>query len=198
MKTILFKPFEYCSEKKLLLAGVGITLIGSLLGFWFNARFDGVLDLHFVQDTMFFTAFFDNVINIFSLCFVLFILAKYFNKKTRFIDILMAALISRGPMYLLSVFNSGNFLSQKAEALLQYATPEKIGQIPPMDSLWFILVFSVFSILFLIWYMALLYNGFKIACHAKGTKAVVLFCVAILVAEVLSKFLVYHLNTLYP
>ena len=47
MKTLLFKPFERYSETVLLVVGLIMLGAGMLVGTIFNARFDGVLDLHF-------------------------------------------------------------------------------------------------------------------------------------------------------
>lgn len=192
MKTLLFKPFEKYSDKTLLIAGVLLTLIGSILGYWLNARFDGVLDLHFVKNVPLKIPFLDNLLNIFSLVLFLFFLAKYLNKKIRFIDILAMAMIARTPIYLLSLSNYNSYLSKITDKLLVYTAPEKYGQIPPIDILSIMLLFSIISILIFIWYIALLYNGFKTASHAKGIKASVLFGIAILLAEILSKILIYN------
>ncbi len=57
MKILLFKPFEKYSEKTLLLLGVIFTLIGSFVAYVFNIRFDGVIDVHIVPNTLFYQAY---------------------------------------------------------------------------------------------------------------------------------------------
>jgi uncharacterized membrane protein (DUF106 family) len=62
-----------------------------------------------------------------------------------------------------------------------------------MDNMVYLTITGIISILFFIWYMVLLYNGFKVAAHAKGTKPIVLFILALLLAEALSKVLFFIL-----
>ena len=101
MKILLFKPFEKYSEKRLLLIGVFFTLLGSFFAYVFNIRFDGIIDIHIVPNTLSYQALLDNLINIFCLVLFLYISTKYINKKTRLIDILNTALVARTPFYLL-------------------------------------------------------------------------------------------------
>ena len=47
----IFNPFQNFSEKQLVLFGSIITIIATALAVLLNGRFDGVLDLHFVEKT---------------------------------------------------------------------------------------------------------------------------------------------------
>lgn len=193
MKTILFRPFERYSEKTLVIVGVAFTLIGSLLGAVFQGRFDGVLDMHFVPSTSFYQVLIDNVINIFCLVLFLFLSAKYINNKTRLIDILTAAMVARIPYYFMVFGNINNTMSKASEEIMQLVNPEMVEQVGT-SSLLLVIGFGLISIVFLIWYIALLYNGFKVASNAKGNTPIVLFILSILLAEVLSKVLIHYLN----
>jgi hypothetical protein len=55
-------------------------------------------------------------------------------------------------------------------------------------------LFTVVSMLFLAWFIYLLYRGYQVATNAKGTVEVILFGLALLVAEAFSKFIFYILN----
>lgn len=199
MKKTLFRPFEKYSGKSLLTAAIIVTLTGSILGYLMSARFDGVLDLHFVKNIKWWDPFLDNLLNLFSLSLLLFVLGKYLNKQTRFIDILVAAMLSRGPHYLFSLGNINDYMIRKTEEMLIFAPKgNEIQAIDvqkmmeaTLDNMGFLIIMSLAAILLFIWYMALLYNGFKVASHAKGTKAIVWFILAILLAEILSKYLIF-------
>ena len=110
MKLVLFNPFEKFSASKLLVFGIIATLIGSYLGYVFNGRFDGVIDLHFNEETTLVQPFVDNAVNILCLSLSLFVVGRIINKKTRFIDVLIPAMIARIPFgvplwqILLSIF----------------------------------------------------------------------------------------------
>jgi len=193
MKTILFRPFERYSEKTLVIVGVAFTLIGSFLGAVFHGRFDGVLDMHFVPSTSFNQVLLDNAINIFCLVLFLFLSAKYINNKTRLIDILTVAMVARIPYYFMVFGNINNTMSKASEEIMQLVNPEMVEQVGT-SSLLLVIGFGLISIVFLIRYIALLHNGFKVASNAKGNTPIALFILSILLAEVLSKVLIHYLN----
>ena len=193
MNTLLFKPFEKYSENKLLIVGTLATLAGIYLATTFNIRFDGVLDVHTVEKVSYLQALLDSLIDIISLVLLLFLAAKYSNPKTRFIDIITTALIARIPLYFLSFGNWNNMLYKAGETILQRLTPEAISEIPSA-TFWLLAVFSIGSIIVLIWYISLLFNGFKTASNAKGKKAVYIFIGALIIAEIISKIAIYSIS----
>lgn len=195
MKKLLLNPFEKFSETKLLLFGIAITLIGSYLGFVFNGRFDGAIDLHFSDEVTLPQPFIDNAINVFSISISLFFFGRIINKKTRFIDILIPSLVARLPFYFLPFTNINNFMVTFSN--------EIIGNLDIKNSVNFhietfdliaILLFAIVSIGFLVWFVILLFNGFKIATNCKTPNHTLLFVFGIILAEILSKILIYFLN----
>lgn len=196
MKTIIFNPFERYTENKLLFFGVLFTLIGSYLGYVFEARFDGVLDLHFPGVPTHIKPVIDNLINIVSLFLVLFFLGKYINPKTRIIDILTSVLISRFPFYLLTFINYQNFSADLGERILASIDTKNLQNgvnIAPIDMVVMILIAGI-TMLFLVWFVILLFNGFKIATNSRGTKNNLLFAGAIILAEIISKIILTLIN----
>jgi hypothetical protein len=193
IKTIFLKPIEKYSEKTLLLVGALLTLVGSFLAATFNVRYDGVLDAHVVSSLTFYQALLDNLINIFCLVLLLFLAAKYINRKTRFVDLLTTAMIARIPLYLLPLSNMNGAIGKATEELIQFTDPQLIGQFS-IGSWGLIIIFAILALLLLIWFVALLYNGFKVASNAKGTAPIVLFILSLLFAELLSKVFIYYLN----
>ena len=192
MKILLFKPFEKYSEKTLLLVGILFTLLGSFFGYVFNIRFDGVIDVHIVTNSLPYQALLDNLVNIFCLVLFLYISSKYINKKTRLIDIVNAALVARAPFYLLPFFNINGVIQKASDDVIQFANPELISQISS-SNLCILIVFGIIAILFLVWYISLLFNGIKVASNAKGKTPIILFIISLLLAEILSKFLIFQL-----
>lgn len=190
MKKLLLNPFEKYSELQLLVFGIILTLTGSLLAFYCNARFDGVIDLHFGEGVALWDPFIDNAINIVSLFIFLFILGLIINSKTRVIDVFTTILIARLPLYLLTLANSTNTMV-RIQNKIDPLNPYNITFSPlEMVSL---LIFGLVTILFLIWLVVLLYNGFKTATNIKQTSHKVMFGVAILLAEALSKIILFIL-----
>ena len=57
----------------------------------------------------------------------------------------------------------------------------------------FILLFAMLTLAFVVWFFALLWNGFKVATNAKGIKPVILFIIAVLLSEIISKTILIYL-----
>jgi len=191
MNKIIINPFEKFTEVQLFALGIALTIGGSLLGFLFSARFDGVLDLHVAPGVTLAQPFIDNAINTVSLFLLLFIVGIIINKKTRFIDVFNTVLIARSPFYLLTLGNISGFMN---------GIENKINPNDPLDinfsptDILVLGVFSMFAVGFLVWFVALLYNGFKTATNLKSTPHKIAFGFTIILAEVLSKALIGFLN----
>ncbi|AFM05092.1 hypothetical protein Fleli_2738 [Bernardetia litoralis DSM 6794] len=185
--TLLLNPFEKYSETILLIFGTCFTILGTLLGFYFNARFDGVLDMHLVKNSTLKEVTLDNLINIFCLLVFLFGVAKFINSKTRFIDILNTILISRFAIYVFVL------LPTPSKEVIKNLTTGNITQISDLD-IFLLSMGGLMALLGLVWYIILLYNGFKTASNAKKILPIVLFVVSILLAEILSKILISYFN----
>lgn len=196
MKKVLFNPFEQFSERPLILFGISVTILLSMTGAFFNARFDGVIDLHFSTPTFFINTLTDNAVNIVILSLALFTLGKYRNNKTRFVDVFTASLIARIPYYILPFFNWNNTVLVESEKLLKQFMTVQPGAVPQFETtnMLVLVLFAGFSLLFLAWFIYLLYQGYKVATNAKGGIEIVLFGVTILIAEVFSKIIFYLIN----
>jgi len=192
MKTLLFKPFEKYSEQKLLIVGVIATLIGALVAYVLNCRFVGVFQMIFDDNTII-QSLIDNIIIMCCLITFLFISAKFIYKKTRLIDIIVTTLVAFIPFYILPIFNINNTLKIAHDNILMHSPPELVDQIP-MINLMILIVFGLFTLLILVWVISLLYNGFKTAANAKGVKAMVIFGIALVLADIASRYLIFHLN----
>ncbi|MBO0592143.1 hypothetical protein I2486_12090 [Cellulophaga sp. E16_2] len=195
MKTVLFNPFKKYQENHLFILGLVATLLGSYLGYFFDVRYDGVLDVHFANNTISWQAALDNLINITVLAILLFALGMYMNRKTRFIDILNITLISRIPFYLIPFFNVGGTMERINSEFLNTLLTEQMPNFStlPLNSVLTLGIFALISLLLIIWSISLLFNGFKIATNAKSTIHIILFFTAIIIAEIFSKLLTTNL-----
>ena len=193
MKKYLINPFEIYHDKKIFIWGIVLNLIGALLCFQFNMKFIGFLKLDFVSHITFLQALLQIVMIIFSLSILLFIVGKIVNPKTRIIDILNSILLAIIPFYLLTFFNISDFIFDGLAKLKSLILTQKLENIPIYD-LPVIVVFSIFTIVILIWSIIILYQGFKTATNSKEVKHKVYFGVAVILADVMSRFLISNLN----
>src|SRR5690554_380611 len=193
---VLFNPFEKYSEKTLLIFGISATLLGSLVGYLMNARFDGIIDMHLVQGARFQNILLDNLINTLVLFILFFAFGKIINPKTRAIDMLNVSMICRIPMYLVALGNIGGYLERATQNIMEGVDLDNLQNMPEFEllDLLVILIFSILSIGFLIWMIVLFWKGFKTATNTKRTRDIILFIILFIVAEVLSKYLIGTFN----
>ena len=189
----LYNPFELYSERQLLIFGLVLTLIGSFLGYLFNGRFDGIIDFHLLESVIFLEVVLDNFFNAVLLTMLLFINGKIINSKTRFVDVLNASLLARIPFYILPFFNFNNVMYDVSNRTYDIMVAGSFNAISTPDII-LLMLFSFVAICTLIWFSVLLWNGFKVATNAKGIKNIILFIFTILVAEVVSKYLITTFN----
>ncbi len=190
MKSILFHPFENYSEKQLLSIGLLFASISIYLASILGGHFDGAIDVHLVsQQVPLLNVFIESLISVLSLVLLIYIFGKIYNSKTRFIDIVITVLIARIPLYLILVFNINFFYSDLALSL--GVDPAALQNLPK-EVLINLLLVSLLIFGFVIWFFVLLWNGFKTATNAKGSKPVILFIVAVILAEVVSKFILNY------
>ncbi|WP_417350465.1 hypothetical protein [Flavobacterium alkalisoli] len=194
MKKTLFNPFEKYSEKQLFVTGITMAAVCSLVAYYLNARFDGILDMHIVKNVRFDAPFIDNLINIVTLTLLLFAAALTVNKKTRIIDILNTVLIARIIYCFLPIFNP-EFISPGIDEKLLSIDP-KDPQSLNLTALDYtaIGITAIVMIGALVWYIALLYNGFKTASNSKKITHTIAFILAIIIAEIVSSLLISTIN----
>lgn len=193
MKALIFNPFEKISEKKLLLIGITSMLVGATLGYLFNARYDGVFDLHFEKNTSYFNALLDILISVSTTCILLLAVGKYTNSKTRLIDLFNTCSMAKIPFYVLTLFNINNWIYYSSAKLVE-SLQQNLMKMPSLSGFVPVLLFSMLTILGLVLSVLLLFNGYKVATNAKGTKSIGLFVVALFLAEIFSKIIISYLN----
>lgn len=188
----LYNPFESVSDKILLFIGVITFGIGTALSWKLQMIFDGIFDIHIFKGITFNEAFAANAIDVIVLCLFLFAAGKLVNPKTRMIDILNASFISRIPVYLttfLIVFMPIEEISDK----IMTSISNKNGLQLPASEIIILLIFSCLSLFLLVYGIALLVNGFRVAANAKKSQHYIIFAIALILAEIISKLIIYYL-----
>ncbi|MFP9115557.1 hypothetical protein ACLI1A_16580 [Flavobacterium sp. RHBU_3] len=190
MNKLIYNPFEKFSEKQLFFSGSIALLIGSAIAVPFSARFDGIIDMHLSDTVMWWQPLADNLLNTLVLSALLFAIGKSINKGVRFIDVLNAALVSRALFYLLPLTNIGGYLGRATENIINAGAD--ITKMDPV-ALGLLSVLGIVSMALLVWAMALLYHGYRVAANVKTTPQVLVFVAAVIAAEVISKLLIYNI-----
>lgn len=193
-KTILYNPFQRFQTSTLIIGGTIGTIIFCILAYFFKSRFDGAIDLHFVNGVEIYQAFIDNTVVIITLSMLLFLAGKMVNRKTRFIDNLSVSLIARLPFYFLLFFNYNSSIYKLSHALLKgLSATHPVADISNVKIL-LLLAFAAAGLLLLAWYITLLYNGYRLSCNAKNKTAILYFVIALIGSEIISKLLIYSIS----
>lgn len=150
---LFINPFERWSESKLISYGFIFLFLGSTLAYFLKSRFDNFLHISFVPSLEFYQPFVNNILILMCLSFFLYIAGIIQYPKTRFIDILATVLIGNAPFYLLSLTNINDFGFEATQNVLNMnlENPESI----PADIVIYFAIVSIFSIIILIWAIAL-------------------------------------------
>ncbi len=188
---LIFNPFSKFTETQLLVFGIAATALGSLLGLIFQVRFDGILDVH-LSEVSYFQSLGENLINIVVVLVLFFIVAKIVNKKTRVIDILNTAMVSRVAIYLIVFFVHSPSMQRITKQVLenQNHLQEIAFNYFDLAVVWAI---SMIILLFLTYFIVLLINGFRTATNIKKWQHFVWVAISIIIAEIVSKLIIYHL-----
>jgi hypothetical protein len=105
-------------------------------------------------------------------------------RKTRFVDILGTMTLARAPYLILAIFS----------LFIQYPSTEEILSNPMIVfSSIPLIIFAIISIPITIWFIALMFNGFKVSTGGKGSKVGFVFTIALILAEIFSKILIKHI-----
>lgn len=187
----IFNPFSKFTEKQLVFGGILLTVAGTLIGYFCNSSFNGTLDMHLIEDSKLLTVALENLINIAIVTILFFALGKYFNTKTRLIDILNTAFWYRFPIYIVAILSyillPSDFNDKVANNI---HTPEKLFSTPIEMVLSAVLGISI--LLNIAYAIVLFVNGFKTATNIKKWQHWVVFGFTILISEGITQYLIKH------
>jgi hypothetical protein len=191
---LLFNPFAFIAGGQALGAGLMIILGTSWVGRYGGAHFDGVLDTHIGWRGPLWFALAEGMINWLCATLVLLAAGKLISSSAfRVIDLAGTQALARWPLLLVSLACLPPGVARFSALLLQEVLKPR-PQIPfaTADALVFFAA-AVMMFICTVWMCVLMYQSFSICCNVRGTKAIVTFIAALLVAEVLSKIAIVQL-----
>ncbi len=175
-------PFTRIAGIEAFSLGLFIVLLTALTGAYGNVYFDGVLDFHFVGEVTISNSLLISAINIVSITLVMYVAGLFISKGFRFIDILGTMTLARAPFLILALLS---LITESPDLKEVFVNPFVLFS----STSFLFVMFLAFPIL--IWYITLMYNALKISCDAKGSKLTIVFMLALFVAEIVSKLLIY-------
>lgn len=188
MKTWLFNPFKFIAGSRALFIGLAGMLISAIICLMTQQHLDGVIDVHGRHQAPAWLYFAEPVID--WLCFVLplYIFGLILSgSQIRFIDVAGTGAMARYPVLVIVL------LSLLYPPALKNS-PKIVETILGHPELMIRLVILAFvSIPFIVWAVALMYNGYAISANLKGPRAIWSFIASLLIAEVASKLIIVFL-----
>lgn len=176
--TLIYNPFTKIDGWQAFFIGLVVALLSGVIGTFANVAFDGALDAHLTQQITYKESFILLLISIITTTIVLYLAGIIVAKNVRFIDILGTTLLARTPYLLFAVAGL---------AATPIATADLIANPAIVFTNLGYLLLTLLGVPITVWVIALLFHAFRVSTGAKGTKLIIAFIVAILVAEILSK-----------
>jgi hypothetical protein len=191
----LYNPFVRYAGGQAVAYGIAISLLAAVLASVMCARFDGILDVHFVASPVSLSlALIDQGCNALTLSVVFYSMALAAGARhTRFVDIVGTLLLARAPFVFVPLLNATGTFSDLSRVAMAGALTQPEGL--DLGNLLFIIPLSLLMLLLVVWMVALMYHAYRVSTHLKSTRLVLSFIVAIILAEALSKYLLYLTHT---
>jgi len=199
MKTWLFRPFERIAGAQAL--GLGLLLL--LATAWLASRAglitDGVLDLHFAPQAGLVDLILQALINWLTLSLMLLAGAWWLSRRRfRLLDLFATQALARWPLLMGVAYLSIPAVSveiNEGTARLLAAMPDQPGQVMApaglmLDAMWLMLL-SLPLLAMMAWMIWLMYHAYALVSDLKGQTAVFSFIGALVLAEIVSKALIY-------
>lgn len=186
----LINPFESIAGSKSLIWGLLIILATSIIGYFSNTHFPGIISVKTAPDfsvSYFIIQGFLNWVVVSTFFYVASILIS--KSSVRAIDIYGTQALSRTP-YLFASFigffsaieKFGKYLMWN---LMQKGEPTEITTVGIVVA---ILLMAI-TLLLTIWLIVLMFNAFKISANLKGNKLSLIFIVVLIASMLASSFL---------
>lgn len=175
---LLWNPFTRIAGWQAFWIGIVIVIISTILAHFGRLLFDGALDAHFGIRTTMTESLIVMGVSLLTVVLVMYVTGLLIAKNFRFVDILGTMTLARAPFLILAILSLFTTFPEVEEIM---SDPMIFLDYPST------ILFMVITVPVIVWYIALLYNGFKVSTGAKGAKLIIGFVVGILVAEAISK-----------
>jgi len=178
---LLLNPFTRIAGWQSFGLGLAFIVLMGFIGASSDVSFDGVLDMHMMKDLSLLNSFLYLAIDLVCLVVVMWIAGLTLSKGFRFVDILGTMTLAKAPLLILAIAGLFTTVPDLSQLL---KNPDVIFQ-----SVSF-LVLIILSIPVMIWSVVLMYHALKVSCGVTGNKLTIVFIIALIVSEIVSKVLI--------
>ena len=198
-----WNPFSFVAGGMALAAGLAFLLITGAIAAPNRVHFDGVIDTHIGFDAPVWVFLAEGIVNWICLSTALLTGGIILKGKNRFraVDLFGTQALARWPFFITAAICYLPGIRKVTDELNRLARAGKLGQLPEVES-FYLSLFSVATlamILVTVWFVVLAWKSFRISCDLRGGKAVATFVISLVVAELISKYLIMRvLASLIP
>ena len=191
-------PSEYIAGGTALMIGLLAMIAAAIGGHFVKANFDGVVDLHLGKEAPMWYQISEPVISWLIFSMLLYIAGKIFSASSfRIVDVFGTqafARIAMIPAIPLSYF--ATLPLKNSDLLKRLSNPSHDLALSSNDisSLITVGLLSIPALLFIICAIMWMYKAYSTSCNIKGTKAIMSFIGALIIAEIISKVVLYMIG----
>ncbi len=199
---LLVNPFHKIAGAHALVAGIVIITVTTLLALRFDTHFNGLLEIKYgtsvygIQTHLLY-----GVVNLLTISLLFYISGTILSTSSiRFIDVIGTQALARFPYFFAPFLNINSVMERLTEKLLDFALGIENGTEPfTAGEMALFISISIALIIVIAWYIALMYNAYRISCNIGGTRAVLSFIIVLIVAVIVSILInQLHMNYLIP
>ena len=192
--TWLFNPFVYVAGGKALLVGVIAILAAGYIGSYSNTHFDGVIDVHSGKNAPLWFFLAAGILDWLCMGLVFWMIGTFVVRKPfRAIDIFGTQAMARWPTLLTAFATLLPGYTRFTHVIIKFSRTQKFPEgTNPADAVAFGVVLCI-VLLVLYWTVPLMYNSYQVSCDPDRGKAVRTFVVGLVIAEVISKVVIFAL-----
>lgn len=189
--SLLINPFTRLGGWKAFFIGLAILLITTAVGYFYEVAPIGLLYIGLVEDPQLSTILICQLLVLAVFMAVTYIVALVSTKNVRFQDILGVTTLSQSPILLLVLGTLPiKGIVEAAINFMKDGDSTALNQLQSVGSYVFILCVAIALVAILIWYILILYNGFRTLTDLKGGKSIFIFIVVLILCDVLSSYLI--------
>jgi len=196
----LFRPFEFISEQKALWIGIVSILLAGSLNSITHSHFDGVVDFHGSRGENYSLVAYlsEGFINWIIFGGLLYIAGLIFSSSSiRFIDVMGMQAFARWPFLLMSIFTLILPHAEVYKYLDKLILKESNEIIVPFYQWILFILHGLIAITILVWTIILMYRAYSLSCNIKAVKGIISFIVALIIAEIIVKSLLFISKSLF-
>jgi len=188
---LLYNPFERIAGWKAFLIGSIIVCISVLIAYGGNQYYQGAMNIRLVSDANLGYAFLSQAISLLCMVMLFFISGLIFSRGVRFQDVLGTVTLARYPYIIPAFFGYIMNFDSINNITMSILSGNLAGN---MDTIILLTVIGFVMLIILVWYIALLWNAFRISTGIKGWKGIIIFIAVIILTDIIVYFIMYLIN----